>query len=199
MASVMTKQPLRPTLNLERLALLACVGAVLAAEAFNTAVEAAVDLATETFHEKARIAKDAAAGAVLVLSSISVLVLLAVLLAHAPSLAEQSSRIARQLWVGVPLAACASALLWRSSRSRAIDAVLAIVGLALLGLQATWTTSAAFTSLAALLFSACVAVRWRGIRESSRRPVVVEGVDRRQQLTAEGEAATVSKLGPLEP
>ncbi|MCE7937916.1 diacylglycerol kinase [bacterium] len=42
-----------------------CIGLVLAAEAMNTAVEAVVDLASPDVHPLARVAKDAAAGAVL--------------------------------------------------------------------------------------------------------------------------------------
>lgn len=49
-------------------------GAVLSAELLNTALEAAVDLASPSLHPLARIAKDAAAGAVLVLSLVSLLV-----------------------------------------------------------------------------------------------------------------------------
>ena len=145
----------------ERLALLVCVGAVLAAEAFNTALEATVDLVTAEFHEKARLAKDAAAGAVLVLALVAALVLLAVLVDHAPAMPGQAGAIARQLAAGVPLAVCAGLLLGRFDRGRAADLGLALAGLALLGLLATWTTSAAFTLLAALIFGTCVAVAAR--------------------------------------
>lgn len=50
------------------------IGVVLALEVFNTAVEATVDLATTQYHDLARLAKDAAAGAVLimVISSVAV-------------------------------------------------------------------------------------------------------------------------------
>jgi diacylglycerol kinase (ATP) len=41
------------------------IGLVLAAEAFNTVAEAAVDLVTAEYHPLAKIAKDVAAGAVL--------------------------------------------------------------------------------------------------------------------------------------
>lgn len=44
------------------------IGAVLAAELLNTALEAAVDLASPTLHPLAKTAKDVAAGAVLLLS-----------------------------------------------------------------------------------------------------------------------------------
>ncbi|MGC4120095.1 MAG: diacylglycerol kinase family protein [Myxococcales bacterium] len=145
----------------ERLALLACVGAVLSAEAFNTAIEAAVDLATATFHEKARIAKDAAAGAVLVLSVSSTLVLLAILLDQAPTFAAQAWRIGLQLAAGGPLALCASLLLRRAERRRAVDYALSGTGALLLALLAAWTASVPFTVLAAVLFGACVAVALR--------------------------------------
>jgi diacylglycerol kinase len=49
-------------------------GVVIAAEMFNTAIEAAIDLVIQEKHPLARIAKDVAAGAVLVLAVISVIV-----------------------------------------------------------------------------------------------------------------------------
>jgi diacylglycerol kinase len=48
--------------------LLAVIGLVLTAEALNTVVEAIVDLCTDEFHPLAKIAKDVAAGAVLISS-----------------------------------------------------------------------------------------------------------------------------------
>lgn len=48
---------------------LAAIGLVLTAEALNTVVEALVDLCTDEFHPLAKIAKDAAAGAVLIASA----------------------------------------------------------------------------------------------------------------------------------
>lgn len=45
-------------------AVVVCISLVLAAECFNTALEAAVDLVTDDYHELARVAKDCAAGAV---------------------------------------------------------------------------------------------------------------------------------------
>src|SRR5690349_24431060 len=50
----------------EFVALLLAIGLVLVAEAVNTAIEAAVDLASPGFHPLARIAKDGAAAAVLI-------------------------------------------------------------------------------------------------------------------------------------
>lgn len=50
------------------LAVVICIGLVLALELVNTALEAVVDLASPEYHELARIAKDCAAGACLVAS-----------------------------------------------------------------------------------------------------------------------------------
>lgn len=47
---------------------LLAIGLVLTAEALNTVVEALADLCTEEYHPLAKIAKDAAAGAVLIAS-----------------------------------------------------------------------------------------------------------------------------------
>jgi diacylglycerol kinase (ATP) len=58
-----------PLAALERALLLLCVAAVVAAEAGNSALEAVVDLAAPGLDERARIAKDAAAGAVLALAA----------------------------------------------------------------------------------------------------------------------------------
>ena len=50
------------------------IGLVLAAESFNTVAEAAVDLATAEYHPLAKIAKDVAAGAVLLMAITAVVV-----------------------------------------------------------------------------------------------------------------------------
>jgi len=54
------------------------IGMVLVAEIFNTVVEAMIDLQTQRFHPLAKIAKDGAAGAVLVASIAAVGVAIAV-------------------------------------------------------------------------------------------------------------------------
>ncbi|MDH7490638.1 MAG: diacylglycerol kinase family protein, partial [Anaerolineae bacterium] len=55
------------------------IGLVLAAECFNSAVEALVDLAHPGYHALAKLAKDVSAGAVLLLSVMSVIIGLLVL------------------------------------------------------------------------------------------------------------------------
>jgi len=52
----------------EVIVLLFTISLVLAAEMFNTAIEAVVDLVTQTYHPLAKFAKDIAAGAVLITS-----------------------------------------------------------------------------------------------------------------------------------
>src|SRR5438477_74290 len=59
---------------LETVGLLLTIGLVLVAEALNTAIEAVVDLASPGFHPLAKLAKDAAAAAVLIAAIIAVLV-----------------------------------------------------------------------------------------------------------------------------
>ena len=50
------------------------IGIVLALEIINTAIERSVDLVTKQYAELAKIAKDASAGAVLVMSFVSVII-----------------------------------------------------------------------------------------------------------------------------
>ncbi len=59
--------------------LILTIGAVLAGETINTTVEAIVDLLSPEWHESAKIAKDVAAGGVLILSLAAVLIGLVVL------------------------------------------------------------------------------------------------------------------------
>jgi diacylglycerol kinase (ATP) len=66
----------------EWLALVIMIALVLAAEALNTAIEAAVDVATSQYHPMARIAKDVAAGAVVLCAAGAVVVGCLVFLPH---------------------------------------------------------------------------------------------------------------------
>lgn len=75
--------------GLELVALVLCVGLVLVTELINTAVEAAVDLATDTYDPLAAIAKDVAAGAVLVSAVTAVAVGYVVFFARVTPLAQR--------------------------------------------------------------------------------------------------------------
>ena len=59
---------------IERGVLILTCALVISAEMINTAIERAVDTATKEFSETAKLAKDAAAGAVLVLAFASILI-----------------------------------------------------------------------------------------------------------------------------
>lgn len=63
-----------PISKLEVLILFLTISLVLFAELINTAIEAVVDLVTEEYHPLAKIAKDVAAGAVLITAGLAVLV-----------------------------------------------------------------------------------------------------------------------------
>ena len=60
--------------KLEWLFLILTIALVIFAEFFNTAIETTIDLITEEYNDKAKIAKDVAAGAVLITALNSVIV-----------------------------------------------------------------------------------------------------------------------------
>lgn len=60
--------------NVELVLIVICIGAVIACEMVNSAIEACVDLETTKEHELAKIAKDCASGASLILSVMSLFV-----------------------------------------------------------------------------------------------------------------------------
>lgn len=60
--------------GLELVLLILTIAGVLAAELFNTAIEAVADLASPQYHPLAKLAKDVAAGAVLVMALASLAV-----------------------------------------------------------------------------------------------------------------------------
>jgi diacylglycerol kinase len=67
---------------LEWAVLILTIGLVLAAECLNTVVEAIVDLVSPDYHDLAKLAKDASAGTVLLLSLLSVIIGLLILGPH---------------------------------------------------------------------------------------------------------------------
>jgi diacylglycerol kinase (ATP) len=60
--------------TLEWIAIISCIGIVIAAELFNTAIEKLVDIISPEWDPKAGAVKDIAAGAVLVLSCMAALI-----------------------------------------------------------------------------------------------------------------------------
>lgn len=147
--------PLSPA---ERALLVLCIALVLGAESMNSALEAVVDLASPGWDERARIAKDAAAATVLAVAAGSVLVLLVVGTPHLESLAARAGALALPA-AGAVVAALATLFLPApSARSRAVDAGLALAGLAGVGLVA-WRAEGKAGVLAAAF---CLAVSLAG-------------------------------------
>lgn len=72
-----------------------CVGLVIVAELLNTAVEELVDLVSPNYHEKARLAKDIAAGAVFISALLSVVVAYVVLLPYIADAFKKGLSIAK--------------------------------------------------------------------------------------------------------
>ena len=60
--------------SIEWILCLICFGLVLSAEMMNTAIEAVTDIASPSINPKAKLAKDAAAGGVLVMAIISLII-----------------------------------------------------------------------------------------------------------------------------
>lgn len=80
--------------KLELIALLLAIAFVLIAEMLNTAVEAAIDVATTSFDPMAKLAKDIAAGAVLIATGVAVAV---GYLVFSGQVADRSSRLLDRL------------------------------------------------------------------------------------------------------
>lgn len=88
-----------------RVALLFAVAIVFFAEILNTGLEAIVDLYVGEFHRLAMLAKDAAAGGVLVLAVATVLILTETLHSNWDLVLAHSDAVARSVLYGVPLVA----------------------------------------------------------------------------------------------
>ena len=155
----------------EKVTLIFCVVLVFFAEILNSALETLVDLATQEFDEKARVTKDAAAAAVLVLSIGSVVIFAALVVHNWGAVLANGPRIERQVMFGVPLAGCAALLMRDRPRPWVQDALAFVAGLCLCGVLATWTTSAVFTAMTAgLLVLALAAARERALARATKNP-----------------------------
>jgi diacylglycerol kinase (ATP) len=133
----------------EKVTLIFCVLLVFFAEVLNSALEQLVDLAIQQFDEKARITKDAAAAGVLVLAIGTVVIFAAVLVHNWATIAANTEAIRRQVLFGLPLAALVGTLTLPFRRPLAVDLLIFLLALGLLGVTATWSTSQVFTALGA--------------------------------------------------
>ena len=164
------RAPLAPV---ERAVLVLCIAAVVAAEAANSALEAAVDLASPGLDERARISKDSAAGAVLALAAGSVLVFVAIAGPRAAELAAWAGAIppgaALRLAAAAAAAALAASLLPApAQRPAAADLLLGAGGVAGVAVLASSPPGAAGAAAAAL----CLAVGAGGAAKRRGRPRV---------------------------
>jgi diacylglycerol kinase (ATP) len=154
----------------EQLALLSSVFVVVAAEVLNTALEAAVDLAGDGPDERARLAKDAGAGFVLVLS-VGAAVVFALVVARNWELLRSRWRDGGQaLVLGLALASLSAWLVFPFRRPRWLDWLAFLGGSALLVPLALASRSLVFVAVAGLALAVCaLAAFGRRSRATSER------------------------------
>jgi diacylglycerol kinase len=134
-----------------RALILLCIALVVAAEAANTALEALVDLQGRVPSEGARIAKDAAAGAVLALAAASVVVFAIFAGGCWRALVSSWRPLLPAGGAATFLAAVTAGLLGRKAPTSAGTAVLATAGVLLVTLLAATAPCAVCATVPALL------------------------------------------------
>ncbi len=156
----------------EKVTLVFCVLLVFFAEVLNSALEQLTDLATEQLHERAKLAKDAAAGGVLVLALGTVVVFAVVLVHNAEIIFASGEKIARQVALGLPLTVLGSVLAMPRRSSRVVDALLfggaVTLWAALLAFSTSYVFSGMTLGLLALSLAAARA-RARGAAEAQKK------------------------------
>jgi diacylglycerol kinase (ATP) len=151
----------------EKVTLIFCVLLVFFAEILNSALEQLVDLATQEFDQKAKIAKDAAAAGVLVLAIGTVVIFSAIIFHNRDTIAAFERAVLRQMAYGWPLIACASILMMKRHKPVWVDAVVFLAACALVVGIARHSTSAVFLSMTGGLVVVCGAAA----RERRRQDV----------------------------
>jgi diacylglycerol kinase (ATP) len=151
----------------ERAILLLFVALVPAAEAANTAVEALVDLVSPEWSPGARVAKDAAAGAVLVLAAGSVVAFAAVAGPVLPEVWASRPALALPALCGTGAALAAATLVATRRRPIAADVAAVVLGFALLGVLAASGAALAGVLAAAALLAVSAGTAWRRRRPRS--------------------------------
>jgi len=154
----------------ERALLLLAVSLVVAGEAANSALEAVVDLVSPAWNARARVAKDAAAGAVLALAAGSAVVLVAVALPALPALRARWPGAAPGI-AGALAASAATGLLPAPGHRPALaDALLFTTGVIGIAAMAGAADGAAGIAAAALLLSVAGGAAVRRRRGVDREP-----------------------------
>lgn len=133
----------------EKVTLIFCVLLVFFAEILNSAIEQLVDLATQEFDEKAKIAKDAAAAGVLVLALGTVVIFSAIIFQTRETIVAFQDAVIRQMTLGFPLMGCAALLMMQRRRPKWLDALVFFASCVLLAVISRTTTSAVFTAMSA--------------------------------------------------
>jgi diacylglycerol kinase (ATP) len=144
----------------EKVTLIFCVLLVLFAEMLNSAMEQLVDLAIQQFDEKAKLTKDIAAAAVLVLAIGTVVLFAAVLVHNAETIGNNLPAIQRQVLFGVPLVFLGGALMHEQPRPRWLDVLLSMAALGLWGVMTSWTESQVFSAMTLGLLLVCANAAW---------------------------------------
>ena len=139
----------------EKVTLIFCVLLVLFAEMLNSALEQLVDLAIQQFDEKAKLTKDIAAAAVLVLAIGTVVLFAAVLVHNAQTIFANLPAIQRPVIFGVPLVFLGGALMHEQNKPVWLDVVLTIAALVLWGFITTWSESQVFSAMTLGLLVVC--------------------------------------------
>lgn len=141
-----------------------CIALVLAAELLNTALEAIVDLCSPDFHTLAKTAKDAAAGAVLVLSVAAALIFVAVAW---PLIQDSTSMLATFKVSGLSalniLISTVCLLFYRAKNARMINSLCVVS--AALSLWPLAQSSANYTTAA--LATGLICLAWWSARTST--------------------------------
>lgn len=151
----------------EKVTLIFCVLLVLFAEMLNSALEQLVDLAIQQFDEKAKLTKDIAAAAVLVLAIGTVVLFAAVLVNNAHVIFANLPAIQRQVLFGVPLVFFGGALMHEQVKPVWLDALLTLGALVLWGFLTSWTESEVFSAMTLGLLFVCASAGFS--RQMERR------------------------------
>jgi diacylglycerol kinase (ATP) len=133
-----------------RVALLFAVSIVFFAEILNTALEAIIDLFVKDFHRLAMLAKDAAAGGVLVFAVTTVFVLAEILWMQWHVVMQNIDAVVRSCAFGIPVVLLEAAGLFVVRRT-AVQVARAAASLALLAPLVLHTRDPFFAALAVVL------------------------------------------------
>ena len=144
----------------EKVTLIFCVMLIFFAEILNSALEQLVDLATEMQHERARIAKDAAAAGVLVLAIGTIVIFAAILVHNSAAILSHTSEIQQQVLAGVPITFLLGALMHERRRPAVVDLLAFLAGCVLTTWTVMWTFSYVFSAMTYGLLVLAAASAW---------------------------------------